>query len=210
MRKRAKRDLSIVVGLIIILGAVTFVNYAYTRSDLADRMNVLRQQIEQERIAEGVDLIRWNLMRETTGSARSGPTFPEALKARDGQQVNIVGFMQPLNQFRDMEEFMILPLPIECYFCQIPPIHDVMFVRMKEGETTQLFEEPVLMNGRLELHEGEGTKFFYTLHDVEFGPGREGMELEQRYMDPEHMVPQHENDGELVEGIEPPTAVDDF
>ena len=210
MRRRAKRDLGIILALIVILGAVTFVNYAYTRSDLAERMDALRREIEHERMAEGLDLLRWNLMRDTRGNARSGPTFTDALKEHDGQPVNIVGFMQPLNQFRDMDEFMILPLPIECYFCQIPPMRDVMLVQMKAGETTALYQEPVLLNGTLELHEGEGVKFFYTLNDAELGPGRAGERLQLRYMDPEHMAPHHETEGDLVEGIEPPSAVEDF
>lgn len=210
MRRRAKRDLSIIVALVFILGAVTFVNYAYTRSDLADRMDALRREIEHERLAEGLDVLRWNLLRTTSGTARSGPTFTNELLDRDGDQVHIVGFMQPLNQFRDMEEFMILPLPIECYFCQIPPMRDVMLVQMKPGSTTQLYQEPVLLNGILQLNEGAGTKFFYTLSDAELGPGKAGTQLQQRYMDPEHMIPNHESTSELVEGVEPPVPLDDL
>ncbi len=210
MRRRAKRDLSIIVALVIILGAVTFVNYAYTRSDLVDRMDALRREIEHERLAEGLDVLRWNLLRTTQGAARSGPTFTEELLAKNDNQINIVGFMQPLNQFRDMDEFMILPLPIECYFCQIPPMRDVMLVQMKPGSTSQLYQEPVLLNGTLQLHEGAGTKFFYSLLDAELGPGKAGTQLQQRYMDPEHMIPNHETTRELVEGVEPPVPVDDL
>jgi len=77
-----------------------------------------------------------------------------------------MGFMTPIDQFREATHFMLLPLPIECYFCQAPPLRDVMLVRMTQGETVNMVEEPVMMSGRLALNADGGEKFFYTLENA--------------------------------------------
>ena len=59
----------------------------------------------------------------------------------------MIGFMVPMETFIDVEEFMMLPIPIECYFCAMPPSKDVLYVKLQEGETQQIFSEPVLVLG---------------------------------------------------------------
>lgn len=203
MRRRAKRDLMMLFSLIFVIGVVAFANYQFNRTDLAKRMNALRMEKEKGERDKGYTVIDWKHITETKGSARSGPTFVEELKKQNGKQINIVGFMQPLNQFRDMTEFILLPLPIECYFCRIPPISHVVIVQMAEGEATNLFKEPVVLNGTLKLGEGPGTKYFYTIADAKLGPDQT---LTQRYMKEEHMTPGHDTQTELQQGFEPPTV----
>ena len=203
MRRRAKRDLTVLFSLVVVIGLVAFANYNFNRSDLTKRMNALRMEKERGEREKGYMVLDWKIITETKGSARSGPQFLDDLKEKDGQQINIVGFMQPLNQFREMTEFILLPLPIECYFCRIPPIAHVVLVHMAEGENTNLFKEPVVLNGTLTLGEGPGTKFFYTIENARLGPDQT---LTPRYMKEEHMAPGHEVEQDLQQGFEPPTV----
>jgi hypothetical protein len=165
--------------------------------------------VERERKSLGLELLDWQLLRTTQGRMSTGPTFTDELKEKGGQHVDIVGFMVPLDTFRNINEFMLLPLPIECYFCQIPPMRDVMLVQLKDGETTSIYKEPVLINGTLTLKEGKGVKFFYEIRDASMGPGEPQGELTPRYIKPQHMVPQHERDESvLLDGYEPPTEIE--
>ena len=126
-------------------------------------------------------------MRETKGSLRKGGRFSEDLLARDGDVINLIGFMVPQEEFRDVNEFLLLPIPLECYFCSMPPPKDVMFVEMKEGETTHIYSEPVILNGRITVNQGPDQKFFYQLDEVELG-GLDGGELTKKRLKLEHMV----------------------
>ena len=207
MKRRTKRDLGILLGVIVILAGIVLFNSTVNRSALAAQMEKWRTAVEQERMAEGLRLLDWDLMRATKGRLRSGGEFREDLIAMDGRTVNIIGFMVPLEEFRAVHEFLLLPLPIECYFCEIPPARDVMLVSLKEGETAEIYDEPVLINGVLNIHQGPDQKFFYSITNAGLGPGEEDgslnpkrLELEHMLGGPEHGAPQEELIGPISPG----------
>ena len=162
LRRRVKRDLTMVAGVVIILIVIVVVNYGSNVAKLASKFEAIRKAVEEKQSSHGVDFLSWKLMRATTGSLRSGGQFVPDLVAKDGQQVNIIGFMVPFEQFNHMTEFLVLPLPIQCYFCQIPPARDVMFVKMKEGTDTKLYDNVMLLSGTLRLAGG----FFQRAHQL--------------------------------------------
>lgn len=202
MRQRAKRDLIAIVGVILVLALVIFVNYNFNRGALAAAKDKERRHWESVRAESGMEILRWRHMRDTTGSLRHGANFTEELMKWNNKQVNLIGFMVPENEFRDIKDFILLPLPIECYFCGRPPVQDVMNIQMEEGKTTMLAEEPVLVNGVLRLHEGPDQKYFYSITQAQVVAAEEGTTLQRRYIEPEHMLPQHNEEVVLEEGIE--------
>ncbi|MCX8064260.1 MAG: DUF3299 domain-containing protein [Candidatus Hydrogenedentes bacterium] len=207
MRARTKRDLTIFAGIVFIISVVALLNNFFYRSSLAERMEKYRTMVERDRKSKGIDLLSWKLLQKTKGNMRTGPTFDEELLKYDKSRIHIVGFMVPLNQFRKMKEFLILPLPIECYFCQAPPMRDVVVVQMAENETTDLYKEPVLINGILNLQKGKGTKFFYIITDARIGPGKEGETLTRKAVAPQHMMHiQPAPQEQLLEGVESPSS----
>ncbi len=209
MRTRTKRELAVFAGIAVLLAVIVLANSAFQRGNLAERMDRYRRQVEASRKTEGLELLQWPLLRKTTGNMRRGPTFDERLIAMDNARVDIVGFMVPINQFRNMTEFLLLPVPIECYFCQAPPMRDVVVVQMAEGETTNLFREPVLVNGLLTLNHGPGTKFFYVISDARMGPGKKGGTLTQKDVAPQHMLHgQEQPEEELLDPMELPPPAD--
>jgi hypothetical protein len=192
VRVRTKRELLVGLGVIAILASIALANSAYQRGDLSVRMDKYRRQIESGRQKEGLDLLSWDLLRKTTGTVAKGPTFAKDLLGKDKQPVDIVGFMVPLEQFRNMTEFLLLPLPIECYFCQMPPMRDVMVVEMAEGKNTNVVKEPVLINGELTLNQGPGTRFFYSIKNAKMGPGKRDAKLTPKSISQQHMIPGHQ------------------
>lgn len=207
MKIRAKRDLTIFVGVVFIISVVALMNNFFERSSLAERSEKWRQMVEKERKNKGIDIISWKLLQKTKGNMRTGPTFDEALLPYDKQKIHIVGFMVPLNEFRNMKEFLLLPLPIECYFCQAPPMRDVVIVQMADNEKANLYKEPVLINGTLNLQKGKGVKFFYIISDAHIGPAKEGGSLTIKSVQPQHMIhTQPAPQEQLLEGVEAPTA----
>lgn len=202
MRQRAKRDLIALGGVVVVIATLIFLNYTFGLSDLVEKYDTMRKTAEAARKADGMEILNWRFMRDTEGNLRSGPTFTDELKAWNNKQVNLIGFMVPENEFRDVKEFMLLPLPIECYFCKRPPVHDVMMIQMAEESTTMIYEDPVLVNGVLRLHEGPNQKYFYSITHAALESAEKGGTLKTRYIDPQHMLPQHNQEVVLDEGIE--------
>lgn len=190
MRRRVVRDLGTIIGIVVILAGIVGVNFYMRLEGLQEKYDKIRRSYEQKATESGTQLLDWELLRKTKGSLRSGPKFDEELRPIAGQTVNLMGFMTPIDQFRNATHFMLLPLPIECYFCQAPPMRDVMLVRMAEGEHVNLVEEPVLISGNLVLNENNGEKFFYTLENA--SRATMGDTTEKRY------TTQHRQEGQTM------------
>lgn len=198
MRRRTKRDLGIFLGVIALIGGVAFFNAQIQRGNLAAEMEALRTSLENARRAEGTRLLDWHYIRATKGSLRGGGEFHDRLHEVNGQIVNLLGFMVPQEEFRNVTEFLLLPIPIECYFCAMPPDRDVMLVQLAEGETAQIYEEPVMINGRFTLHEGPGQRFYYSMQNALVAPAEQGGELTRKRLEIEHMAPEHERDPSML------------
>lgn len=176
-----------VLGIVVILAGVVFANGYMRRGTLTDQFEKVRKAAEASHAGQGVTLMQWELLRKTTGNRKSGPKFdPTLLDTRDSV-VNIIGFMVPLYEFRAVNEFLLLPLPVQCYFCEAPPMRDVMLVQMAEGQTTDIVNEPIVVSGTLTLNEGPGTKFFYVMKDASRTAAEKGGKLTRKKIGQEAM-----------------------
>ena len=191
MRRRAKRDLSVLLGIFVIVGGGLFINYEMDRGKLIERYTKMRVEAETQRSAKGdVRLLSWDAVRKT-GWGSEGATFDEALVERNEGDVDLIGFMTPIDRFKDMTEFILLPMPIECYFCNMPPKRDVVLIMMADGATTDRYKEPVLINGTLDLQEGRDAHFYYKITGATLQAAVEGKELTKWRIDQEHFAPDH-------------------
>lgn len=207
MRRRAKRDLAILAGIVIVIGVAFFANYMLNLGKNVTVFTKMREEAEKQRLARGYELLSWKAVTATEWTRSGGPTFTDELKAKNDQPVDIVGFMVPIDRYRDMTDFLLLPLPIECYFCKMPPREHVVLVQMAEGKKTNRFKEPVLINGRLKLQEGGKAKFFYIIENAELASGKEDGKLTEERINMEHFTPDHmqeKEQPELQPGYEPP------
>lgn len=202
MRRKVKRDLLFLPVIALVIAGIILVNGFYQRSGNAAYYDNLRRQAEATRTEAGLELMNWNLLRKTKGGYWTGPTFHEQLLPRNGEKVDIIGYMVPDNQFRNITEFLLLPLPIECYFCESPPMRDVVKVVMAEGKTADLVNEPMLINGDFTLYEGKKVDFFYSLENASIGPGTPGASLTKRDIKMEHVMEstmQNQDEEELLD-----------
>ncbi|MDX9972780.1 MAG: DUF3299 domain-containing protein [FCB group bacterium] len=208
MRRRVLKEVVTIAGVAVILGVLVLTNSFVQRSTLAEKMVTWRVQLEQQQEAtQKLGLLKWPLLQKTTGGYAKGPTFADELRKYHQQSVHIMGFQVPVEQFRDMTEFLLLPMPIECYFCQSPPMKDVVLVQMAEGEVAPLFKEPVLISGNMELHEGPKTQFFYVIKDAQWGKPGEKVKMTRKQVPVEHQLPHNKNEEPLEKGKQVPDAV---
>lgn len=201
IRRRVVRDLGTIAGIAVILAGVVGLNIYYRLDSLKAKYDAIRRTAEATRAKQGVELLSWDDLRKTKGNLRSGPTFDPAVveRAKDGRSVNLMGFMTPIDQFKNVSHFMLLPLPIQCYFCEMPPIRDVMLVRMNKGEVVDIVEEPVLISGRLVLNDGPGHKFFYSIEEATWAPGHSNKPLTTKTFSQQHRQESYQLGGQLLE-----------
>ena len=211
MRRRAKRDLLTLIGVVVVLSAIIGVNLYMRKEGLRGQYEALRAAFEQKHREKGDELIDWKELHQVTGTRRSGAAFPDSLKEKDGHLVNLCGFMSPIDQFKNVTEFMLLPVPMTCYFCDSPPMRDIVHVKL--NKPADMVNEPVLIGGRLELHPKEKELFFYTIKDAKWNEAVKDEELSKKNIDAAHK--NHLRDGfqklkdgtpeeSLVPGYKPP------
>lgn len=186
MRKRSKRDLFTLVGLVIIVAGIIGANGYMRRAGLREQYEIVRAALEDKHRDAGVALVEWKELHGVTGTRRTGATFPESLKGKDGRMVNIVGFMSAIDQFRNVSEFMLLPVPVTCYFCDAPPMRDIFEVKLQKP--ADMINEPVLIGGRLRLHEGEKPLFFYTIEEGKWNEAVSEEDSTEQVIDQQHRL----------------------
>ncbi|MBX7254836.1 MAG: DUF3299 domain-containing protein [Candidatus Hydrogenedentes bacterium] len=224
MRRRVIRDLGTLLGIVVVLAGVVGINIYMRLGTLQEKFDRIRRAEEAKQIQQGRNLLDWELLRLTKGKLGKDTKFPEDLKPKNGTTVNLIGFMTPIDQFRDAEYFMLLPLPIQCYFCEAPPMRDVMLVRMAEGHKVNLVEEPVLITGELVLNEGSADvfpeKFYYKLTNATFNTKdknltpknirkqdrQEGAKQGGQLLQGGEHIPNSVPEEELLKGIDAPSA----
>ena len=84
------------------------------------------------------------------------PVFPDGLKAMEGEQVTLQGYLVPISSGREHQRFMLSVLPIaQCMFCgqgDIPPMVEVVL----DDDPIQFTEVPLIVKGELYLNPGVG------------------------------------------------------
>ncbi len=209
MKRRTRRDIGIFLGVIALIGGVAFANAQFRRGNLAEQYERLREGLEAGHLQEGMNLLPWKLVRKTKGTLHRGGTYAADLFDYNNQPVHMIGFMVPQETFIDVTDFMMLPIPIECYFCAMPPSRDVLYVQLQEGETAQIYSEPVLILGTFKIHEGPEQKYFYSLEDATIKAAEDDGELTRRRLKLQHMLPVHDRDPDLMlEGYNPDDETD--
>ncbi|HOV61990.1 MAG TPA: DUF3299 domain-containing protein [Candidatus Hydrogenedentes bacterium] len=199
IRRRRMRDLLTLAGIIAVLAAIVLINGYMRREGLTAQYEKLRIALEEKIRGGGYTVIGWSEMHKVRGNRFTGPTFPPSLKEVDGKLVNICGFMSPINQFRNVTEFMLLPVPITCYFCDAPPMRDVIHVKL--NKPANLVNEPVVIGGRLRLHEGAKQMFFYSIEDARWNEPVKGEETTEKFVDQTHRTHLVEGFRQLREGM---------
>ncbi len=98
-------------------------------------------------VFEGIDLV---------------PDYRPELRALDGEQVTLVGFLMPLSA--DGKRQLLSMISPNCPFCL--PGGPATFVELLADRAIDWTDDAVVVGGRLELLEDDWSGYYYRLHDA--------------------------------------------
>jgi hypothetical protein len=101
---------------------------------------------------------------ETLGFDVSQPIFGEEIKALDGKEVTIKGFILPVDTDGDYMVLSALPMS-QCFFCGGAGPETVMEVALSKNKN--LLNKEVTLKGKLKLNKDDFLKLIYKLENVE-------------------------------------------
>lgn len=126
----------------------------------------LQQLIADGRIA-GVDQVLpfddledWKYVEGLQGA-------PDDVRALDGKQVLMLGFMLPLDEVEDMQEFLLVSSLWSCCYGTPPDIHGIVRCRMSEGRRVDYQFEPVKVVGRFSVQETREDGYCVDIYQLD-------------------------------------------
>lgn len=94
------------------------------------------------------------------------PVFSEDVKALDGQEINIRGYIIPIEGYKSHKEFILSAYPYNmCFFCGGAGPETVMEVTALEG--IEYTAEAIQIKGILRLNNTDINRMMYALEEVE-------------------------------------------
>ena len=93
------------------------------------------------------------------------PVFSEEVKAMDGKEITVRGYIVPTNGYKSHSDFVFSAFPYNmCFFCGGAGPETVMEVEAKESITYTA--EVITIKGKLELNDQDPNRLMYTLKDA--------------------------------------------
>lgn len=99
-----------------------------------------------------------------------GKPCPEDIKKLNNQNIEILGFMTPLNALEDMNEFLLCSAPpLSCYCAPPVFINEIIYVKLID-KTTDFITGAVRIKGQLEINfdiKDEYSDIIYSINAYE-------------------------------------------
>lgn len=115
---------------------------------------------------DGPTPLPWPLLQAATPQPDGTRRFPDYLLRLDGQIVSLQGFIQPMGDSPQLHEFLLLPYPVGCWFCDTPEPTGMVYVRLSGERPAEYRRLLVLVTGRLRLNRDNPETFLYMLEEA--------------------------------------------
>ena len=113
------------------------------------------------------DVVSWKLLSQVElikQKDRYVPQFAKDVAALDQKEVQVQGFMMPLQVGDKQSHFVLTAMPQSCSFC-LPGGPESM-VEVKSKMPVKYTFEPVILTGKLAILKDDPTGVFYRLTDA--------------------------------------------
>jgi hypothetical protein len=105
-------------------------------------------------------------LEEVAGVVRPVATIPPEVKALDGQRVELVGFMFPIDAEVDPTRFLLVELPADCPFCFANWSEPARMAEIWAAEPVDYVDRQVILQGRLEINPDDASGILFRLLDA--------------------------------------------
>jgi hypothetical protein len=117
------------------------------------------------------NLIDWYTLGATVIHRRAAPDYPEQMANLDGKTARVRAFMHPFDDLASMKNFMLMPTPGGCSFCQPASPKMVVLIRQKGDGPFPYISKPIEVEGTLKLWKRDSPdeahrSFLYVMDDA--------------------------------------------
>lgn len=116
-----------------------------------------------EKPKEGFERLSFDVLRSWTYVEGKTPIPPE-IKALDGKNVEMLGFMMPLTEVKNIKEFLLVPSLYGCCYGQPPAPNHMVVVKMPEGKTSKFMQDVIRVRGNFKVGETRQEGYLVSLY----------------------------------------------
>ncbi|MDX2127463.1 MAG: DUF3299 domain-containing protein [Chloroherpetonaceae bacterium] len=112
--------------------------------------------------------ITFNDLREYKYNRRGNSKVPDKLKGLEGKEVEIAGYMIPMNEAMEVREFMLVQIPFfGCCYSVPPEPNETIMIRMEKGKSTEYVYTPIRVKGKFKISETKIDDFVVSIYQME-------------------------------------------
>ncbi len=93
--------------------------------------------------------------------------IPDKVRKLDGQQIEVTGFMMPINETKSITRFIVVQSLWGCCFGQVPAVNHVIVVNMASGKSVEFYPDPVRVTGRFSVGETREEGYLVSIYHLE-------------------------------------------
>ena len=158
---------AIVIGLVLLPGLASLIQQRLLerkvmKLDVAQGALPSSGAVSEQRDAK-FSRLTFDTLKSWTYIEGKTP-IPDFIKKLDGRDVEMVGFMMPLTEVKDITEFLLVPSLWGCCYGQPPAVNHIVVVRMPKGQTAKFFNDVIRVRGRFSVGETKEGRYLVSLY----------------------------------------------
>ena len=157
--------------LFTILLFTSYVGYSQTEGEstppaIVDAADVVQEEDKNDNVWKTLSKITYKKeFDEFLGFKIDIPVFADAVKALNGKEIEVKGYIIPVEGYQSHTEFIFSAFPYNmCFFCGGAGPETVMEVEAIEG--VEYTSEQVILKGKLQLNDADINRLMYLLTDA--------------------------------------------
>ena len=92
--------------------------------------------------------------------------IPGFIKALDGKNIEMVGFMMPLTEVKNITQFLLVPSLWGCCYGQPPAVNHIVVVKMPPGQTSKFYDDVIRVRGKFNASETKQDGYLVSLYTL--------------------------------------------
>jgi|SRR5579859_167920 len=162
---------AIVIGLVLLPGLASFIQQQLSQRKMT-KLDSAQGAISSVAAASspvsdqedpGYARLTFDTLKSWTYIEGKTP-IPDFIKKLDGKSIEMVGFMMPLSQVKNITEFLLVPSLWGCCYGQPPAVNHIVVVRMPPGQTTKFFNDVIRIRGKFSVGETKQDGYLVSLY----------------------------------------------
>jgi uncharacterized protein len=161
---------AIVIGLVLLPGLASFIQQQLLQRKMM-KLNVVPAAVSSaaasspapEQVDPRYTRLTFDTLKSWTYIEGKTP-IPDFIKKLDGKDIEMIGFMMPLSEVKNITQFLLVPSLWGCCYGQPPAVNHIVVVRMPPGQTTKFFNDVIRIRGKFSVGETKQDGYLVSLY----------------------------------------------